>query len=79
MNHDYDGHLGARVQPTQPRAAGHRTIRIDLPSDSLPRRNLWTQQADRILKFQRQWERIKTDLPPQLSRKQSECIPIVVA
>ncbi|TFK85813.1 hypothetical protein K466DRAFT_494033 [Polyporus arcularius HHB13444] len=52
---------------------GTRTVRIaeGLHGDA-PRRRLWPQQADRILQFQRRWERIKTDLPPQLSRKHTE-------
>ena len=41
-------------------------------SDSTPRPKLWPQQAKRILEFQQRWERIRTDLPPQLSRKHSE-------
>lgn len=45
---------------------------VQLTEPSRPqRRKIFPQQA-RILKFQNRWERIKEDLPPQLSRKHSE-------
>ncbi|RPD71596.1 hypothetical protein L226DRAFT_171196 [Lentinus tigrinus ALCF2SS1-7] len=64
---------GLRERP-KPLTPGARTVRIDLPAS--PRRGLWTQQADRILRFQRRWKRIKADLPPQLSRKHIGMISI---
>ncbi|RPD71597.1 hypothetical protein L226DRAFT_537868 [Lentinus tigrinus ALCF2SS1-7] len=60
-----------------PPAAGGRTVGFaDGPHGDSPRRRLWPQQADRILQFQRRWERIKADLPPQLSRKHIGMISI---
>ena len=46
-----------------------RRVQIQAPVVG-PRQRL-QQQRERILKFQQRWERIKTDLPPQLSRKHS--------
>ncbi|KAH9919190.1 amino acid permease-domain-containing protein [Epithele typhae] len=42
----------------------------------LPFRSRFQQQRERILKFQRRWERIKEDLPPQLSRRHIGMISI---
>ena len=45
-------------------------VRIEVPGPAAARQRL-QQQRERILQFQQRWERIKADLPPQLSRKHS--------
>jgi hypothetical protein len=42
--------------------------------DQYPRRKQ-RRQLQRIAQFQRDWETIKTDLPPQLTRRHSESAP----
>ena len=66
-----DSQLRARLKPS-PLEKGPLRVRIEDPQPT-PRRRL-QEQRERILKFQRRWERISTDLPPQLSRKHSESL-----
>ena len=70
LNDNKDGvRLRERINLAPP---GKRTVGFaDRPHGDAPRRRLWPQQAERIVQFQQRWERIKADLPPQLSRKHS--------
>ncbi|PIL34845.1 transporter [Ganoderma sinense ZZ0214-1] len=51
-------------------------VRIEVPLVSAVARQRLQQQRERILQFQQRWERIKADLPPQLSRKHIGMISI---
>lgn len=44
-------------------------VRIQIPT--VDRARLWPQ-TERVLEYQRRWERIKKQLPPQFSRKHSK-------
>ncbi|KAI0687057.1 amino acid permease-domain-containing protein [Earliella scabrosa] len=50
--------------------------RVRIQDPHPPPRPLWHQQRQRILQFQRRWDRIRSDLPPQLSRKHVGMISI---
>ncbi|KAI1789950.1 amino acid permease-domain-containing protein [Ganoderma leucocontextum] len=66
--------LRERHKPKHPEPDEHRRqVRIEVPG---PARQRLQQQRERILQFQQRWERIKTDLPPQLSRKHIGMISI---
>ncbi|PIL34843.1 transporter [Ganoderma sinense ZZ0214-1] len=66
--------LRERSKPKLPEPDGlPKQVRIEVPS---PARQRLQQQRERILQFQQRWERIKTDLPPQLSRKHIGMISI---
>ena len=74
--HDHENiELRTRISKPMTVATG-RSVQIQLPATPL-RPRLWSQQAVRNLQFQRRWERIREDLPPQLSRKHSEA-PLAV-
>ncbi|KAI0738821.1 amino acid permease-domain-containing protein [Daedaleopsis nitida] len=73
MQTDDSAQLRERKQKVEPTDA--RRVRIQIPPPQLSGR-LWPQQADRIVQFQRSWERIRADLPPQLSRKHIGMISI---
>ena len=62
--------LRERHKPKLPEPDGQlKQVRIaEVPG---PARQRLQQQRERILQFQQRWERIKADLPPQLSRKHS--------
>ncbi|KAM5541191.1 hypothetical protein V8D89_005120 [Ganoderma adspersum] len=66
--------LRERSKPKLPDPDGQpKQVRIEVPG---PARQRLQQQRERILQFQQRWERIKTDLPPQLSRKHIGMISI---
>ena len=58
------------VKPPEPDEQKKLQVRIEVPATTAARQRL-QQQRERILQFQQRWERIKADLPPQLSRKHS--------
>lgn len=62
-------HSSLRERPKSKRV--EHVVRIEVPNPTRYRDRL-EQQRVRVLKFQRRWQRIKDDLPPQLSRRQSE-------
>ena len=58
------------VNPPEADEQNRLQVQIELPHPVSARQRL-QQQRKHILKFQQRWERIKADLPPQLSRKYS--------
>ena len=46
-------------------------VRVQIVDPKLATRQRFQEQRGRIVRFQRRWERIKTDLPPQFSRRHS--------
>ncbi|KAI0687059.1 amino acid permease-domain-containing protein [Earliella scabrosa] len=72
-----DIELRARKPSTEPSSGAGPTFQPRVHwQESAPQPKLWPQQAKRILEFQQRWEKIRTDLPPQLSRKHIGMISI---
>ena len=63
-------HKPTNIDPPGPDEQKKLQVRIEVPTPTAARQRL-QQQRERILQFQQRWERIKADLPPQLSRKHS--------
>ena len=63
-------HKPTIIKPPEPDEQKKLQVRIEVPAPTAARQRL-QQQRERIVKFQQRWERIKADLPPQLSRKHS--------
>ncbi|KAM5541210.1 hypothetical protein V8D89_005139 [Ganoderma adspersum] len=68
-------HKPMAVKPPEPDEQKKLQVRIEVPAPTAARQRL-QQQRERILQFQQRWERIKADLPPQLSRKHIGMISI---
>ncbi|KAM5541192.1 hypothetical protein V8D89_005121 [Ganoderma adspersum] len=76
----HSSHLRERTKPTavkppEPGEQNRLRVQIEVPHPA-PARQRLRQQRERILHFQQRWERIKADLPPQLSRKHIGMISI---
>ncbi|KAM5541211.1 hypothetical protein V8D89_005140 [Ganoderma adspersum] len=68
-------HKPTTIKPPEPDEQKKLQVRIEVPTPTAARQRL-QQQRERILQFQQRWERIKADLPPQLSRKHIGMISI---
>ncbi|KAM5541193.1 hypothetical protein V8D89_005122 [Ganoderma adspersum] len=68
-------HKLTTIKPLEPDDQKKLQVRIEAPVPVAARQRL-QQQRERILQFQQRWERIKADLPPQLSRKHIGMISI---